>query len=388
MPYITLKQLPIYHQISLDDILGGEVDVKKYIIQNTTSTRTHFVKEVNKKFLEHFDIPAMVELLKQFNTKHEALINAHKPDLYNTFHIPKRSQGLRRIDAPLPALMDALKELKIIFETQMFTMYHTTAFAYIKGRCTVDSIKRHQYNESKWFAKLDFSNFFGSTSLSFVVSMFSMIFPFCEIVKTDEGKNALNTALSLCFLNGGLPQGTPISPLITNVMMIPVDHRISNELRNHNDIKYIYTRYADDILISSKIKFSIDKLQGYLLGVLKDFNAPFTIKKEKTRFGSSAGRNWNLGVMLNKDNDITIGYKKKHQFKAMINNYICDRKAGINWELHDVQVLSGLVSYYKMIETDYINYVLEHYNEKYNVNVTALISEDLKSGNACLQATS
>jgi hypothetical protein len=274
--------------------------------------------------------------------------------------------------------MSALKELKLIFETQMFAMYHTTAFAYIKGRCTVDSIKRHQYNESKWFAKLDFSDFFGSTSLDFVVSMFSMIFPFSEIVKADEGKTALSTALSLCFLNGGLPQGTPTSPLITNLMMIPVDHRISNELRNHNGIKYIYTRYADDILISSKIKFSIDKLQDYLRGILKDFNAPFSIKKEKTRFGSSAGRNWNLGVMLNKDNDITIGYKKKHQFKAMINNYICDRKVNINWEIHDVQVLSGLISYYKMIEADYINYVLEHYNQKYSVNVMALIRENLK----------
>jgi Tfp pilus assembly protein PilP len=93
MPYITIKQLPVYHQISLDDILGGEVDVKKYIIQNTTSTRTYFVKEINKKFLEHFDIDAMVGLLKNFNTKYANLIDTDKKELYNTFRIPKKAEA-------------------------------------------------------------------------------------------------------------------------------------------------------------------------------------------------------------------------------------------------------------------------------------------------------
>ncbi|MCL2052843.1 MAG: hypothetical protein FWG90_00155 [Oscillospiraceae bacterium] len=46
-----------------------------------------------------------------------------------------------------------------------------------------------------------------------------------------DGVIELQKALSLCFSNGGLPQGTPISPFITNVMMIPLDHKLSNSLR-------------------------------------------------------------------------------------------------------------------------------------------------------------
>ena len=292
--------------------------------------------------------------------------------------IPKKSKGLREINAPVPELMVALRQLKTIFETNMSALYHTSAFAYIKGRCTVDCVKRHQQNKSRWFAKLDFSDFFGSTTEEFVISMFSRIFPFSEIVKRKDGLEALKRALSLCFLNGGLPQGTPISPTITNIMMIPIDHQLFNELRKMDE-HYVYTRYADDILISSRWSFDYNKLQDYVLGVLKKFNAPFELKKEKTRYGSSAGRNWNLGVMLNKDNNITIGHQKKKIFKAMCCNYICDKKKGVSWELHDVQVFSGLISYYRMIEKDYINYVIDQNNKKFGVNLEALIKADLAS---------
>ena len=143
--------------------------------------------------------------------------------------------GYRRIDAPKYELSYALRQLKDIFEEKYNMLYHTSAFAYVKGRSTLDAVKRHQKNESKWFAKYDLSNFFGNTTVEFVVKMFSMIFPFSEIVKTDEGKNALETAISLCMLNGGLPQGTPISPMITNIMMIPVDFVLTKTLRDYNN---------------------------------------------------------------------------------------------------------------------------------------------------------
>lgn len=378
MPYITVQQSPIYYQMSFDDILDGTVDLSRMIVPNVTNTRTHFREFLKPSFLERFDFDSMIAVLEKFNEQHENLFNVERKSLYETFYIPKKSKGLREINAPVPELMNALRQLKTIFETNMFALYHTSAFAYVKGRCTVDCVKRHQQNESKWFAKLDFSDFFGSTTEEFVISMFSQIFPFSEIVKRKDGLEALKRALSLCFLNGGLPQGTPISPTITNIMMIPIDHQLCNELRKMDE-HYVYTRYADDILISSKIGFDCNKLQDYVLDVLRKFDAPFILKKEKTRYGSSAGRNWNLGVMLNKDNEITIGHQKKKTFKAMCCNYICDKKKGVPWDIHDVQVFSGLISYYRMIEKDYINYVIEQNNKKFGVNLEALIKEDLAS---------
>jgi hypothetical protein len=286
---------------------------------------------------------------------------------------------LRRIDAPLPELMNTLRELKTLFETNMFTLYHTTAFAYVRGRSTVDAIKRHQRNDSKWFLKLDFSDFFGSTTSEFVFDMISRLFPFSEIVKRRDGVLELRKALGLCFLNDGLPQGTPISPFLTNVMMIAVDHKISNRLRNFDNRRFVYTRYADDLLISCKINFNKDSVQKFVSDILAEFDAPFSIKPEKTRYGSSSGRNWNLGLMLNKENQITIGHKRKKEFKAMIDNYIRDRKAGNCWSRHDIQVLGGLISYYRMVEKDYIDYIIRQYSDKHGEDIEGCIKADLSA---------
>ena len=82
--------------------------------------------------------------------------------------------------------------------------------------------------------------------------------------------------------------------------------------------------------------------------------------------------------MLNKDNQITIGHKKKKQFKAMINNYINDKLKNVAWDVHDVQVMSGLISYYKMIEREYIEYIISQYESKYSVCLYDLIKKDLQ----------
>jgi len=120
--------------------------------------------------------------------------------------------------------------------------------------------------------------------------MLSQVCPFSEIVKRHDGNIELQKALRLCFLNNGLPQGTPISPFLTNMMMIPIDHKLSNSLRNLDKRRFVYTRYADDLLISCKIDFNKDVVQKFISDTLAGFNAPFTIKPEKTRYGSSAGR--------------------------------------------------------------------------------------------------
>jgi len=193
--------------MTFEDIMAGIDDLSKYVIPNTTNTRTFYVERPNDKLLQNTNIAGMIGLLNTFNQSKDFLFQKDKAPLYYSFHIPKSSGGLRRIDAPMPELMNALRELKILFETHMFALYHTTAFAYVRGRSTIDAVKRHQRNESKWFLKLDFADFFGSTTQKFVLDMMSLIFPFSEIVKYTSGKEALEKALSLCFLNNSLPQG-------------------------------------------------------------------------------------------------------------------------------------------------------------------------------------
>ena len=380
MFYITVMQPPMYRQMTLEEFLF-EVDTQPQIMisSNLTNTRTYEVEHISDKFIRRFDIGELIEKLSQFNEATEELRSKPRKELYHSFHIPKKSGGLRRIDAPNPELMYALRRLKTIFEEDFKALYHTSAFAYVKHRSTIDAVKRHQANESKWFGKFDLTNFFGSTTIDFVMRMFSMVFPFSEVIKSKAGEKELKKAIELAFLDNGLPQGTPISPIITNIMMIPIDYKLANGFRDFNRQRFIYTRYADDFLVSSKYTFSFREVEKFIIDTLKSFDAPFTIKSKKTRYGSSSGSNWNLGVMLNKDNKITIGYKKKRQFQAMLASYVMDKKNGKEWDKSDVQTMEGYRNYYRMIEGENIDKLISHIGEKFGVNIVQLIKNDLKS---------
>lgn len=378
MVYITVKQSPIYRQMTLEEFLFQNFKAPAVVNANMTNTKTYEFECASEHFTKDLNIANLIRELSQYNESVDGLRQRKREELYESFYIPKRSGGLRRIDAPKPELMDALRRLKTILEESFHVLYHTSAFAYIKKRCTVDAVKRHQANNSKWFGKLDLHDFFGSTTLDFVMSMFSMVYPISEVVKTELGRAELEKALELAFLNGGLPQGTPISPLITNVMMIPVDFKLSNALRDFEKQTFVYTRYADDFIISSRYDFDVHKVEALVVDTLKQFGAPFSINEKKTRYGSSAGRNWNLGVMLNKDNEITVGHKKKRQLQSMLYNYITDKKRGVEWNREDLMVMQGIHSYYRMVEEKTIDAIVKHINEKMGVDVLNLIKCDLK----------
>lgn len=385
MVYITTRQRPVYKQMSIEDLLFGPAEVSEPDIHRCPSnTRTYAVEVVSERIIGSVDVGALIARLAEFNREHKTLRDKPRSALYSEFYIPKKSGGIRKIDSPCEELKDALYELKDIFEKDFHALYHTAAFAYIKKRSTRHAVQRHQQNESKWFGKLDLSNFFGSTTIDFVLQQLSMIFPFSEIVKNEYGREQLYQAIELAFLDGGLPQGTPFSPLVTNVMMIPIDFALSKQFRSLPDKdgkfqKLVYTRYADDFILSSKYEFDIALVERTICDVLTSFNAPFSINTKKTRYGNSNGRNWNLGLMLNKDNEITVGHRNKKAFQSMLRAYILDRRGGKPWPLHDVQVLSGLYSYYRSVEQKSIDAIIRHTNDKFDSDVVTWMRDDVRN---------
>ena len=383
MPYIVVtvsNKTPI--QIKLEDLICGPVDLSRFFEQpkkkNFTETRTYYRErdKVPFKILNSVDFIEITDKLVAFVEEHKDLYDVkNRHDLYHTFKIPKKSGGLRTINAPNEDLKAALRQLKTIFERDCRALYHNCAYAYISGRATLDNIKKHQRNDSYWFLKTDFSDFFGSTTKEFILKQLSLIFPFNFILETERGRTALEKCIDLCMLDGGLPQGTPISPTLTNIVMIPIDAQLNKSLSKDN---YVYTRYADDIIISCKHDFLHEKMVQRIDACLESFGAPFKIKPTKTHYGSRCGQNWGLGVMLNKDNKITIGWRNTQRFNAMCNSFILDMKNGIAWQPEDINHFNGLISYYKMVEEDKIKDIINHYNTKYNVNMMKMIREALR----------
>lgn len=386
--YLTVPQTPKYKNIPFEDMIFGSSDISKYIMWNQSGTITRLV-EVTEELRNKRNIDDMINDLTSFVNWTKPLLESDLHKHYDTFHVPKKSGGLRKICAPDKELSAALKVLSSLFEKWMPATHHTSAFAYINGRSTIDEREKHRRNDSVWYGYFDFHDFFGSTTPDFVFNMLSMIYPFNFIMEYEEGNENLRKALSLAFLDGGLPQGTPFSPMITNVVMIPFDHIMTNRLHSFfnprakdKTDRFIYTRYADDIAISCRNEFSISYIQDFILDTLKQLGAGFSLNTKKTKYQSRNGKNFHLGVIINKDNEITLGHEKKRRIKAMIASYVMDKKNGVEWDLHDVQIVAGRIAYFKKVEPKSCETVLNRIGEKFGVDVNELIHDDLASKGA------
>lgn len=283
-------------------------------------------------------------------------INAFKirnPDptlWYETFHVPKASGGLRRIDAPIPELKELQRKIVQVLSTKpgsssfQILHAHDSAYAYVKGRSTKDTLIEHQHNGSHWYLKLDIRDFFPSCTREILTRNLKEIYPLCFLPE-----ELLQSILEVCLWNDSLPQGAVTSPLLSNLLLLPFDKAMSDWLTNLNRHHYVYTRYADDILISMREQFEWRKIQQHTQELLTTFG-PFQLKTEKTRYASNAGRNWNLGLMLNQDNQITTGHRNKARLRAAVFNFLKDFATEAQWNPQDTQVLIGQLAYLDAIE--------------------------------------
>ena len=386
--YITIKagaQQSNQERINIiDELFAGNTDI---VLPDSNSdrtivrTKTYHYEQLPTTNHVHPEMMTVVNAkLKELRDKHP-----HPETEYETFRIPKKTHGFREINAPLPELKQDLKHISNLLTGYLGILSHDSAWAYIPGRDVVYAMKEHTANKSKWYLKIDLHNFFGSCNKEFIIKQLKKIYPFAAY-PGDVTDTLLENIAMLATKDDGLPQGTPLSPLLTNLIMVEFDYKINKliyTLTKDTGLmqqKYIYTRYADDIIISARNKFEYN----ILLDALKDLfsDTPLTINEEKTRFGSSSGRNWNLGVMCNKDNNITIGYKKKQHLKTIINNYMKDRDTNLIWDLEDLYWLQGQLSWLHNVEPEYYTGFKRYLNNKYGKDVPTCILQDIRQHNS------
>lgn len=364
--YLTFYTKPTVKQITFDDLLNNPF----MSLNDIEDTKKKLTKEITEEYGKRLFEKHYKNYEQNLFTFYDVAKEIDTSEHYKHFEIPKKnSNKTRPIDAPDETLgimqtycKDWLEKIKIL--------PHNAAHAYVQKRSTVTAMKEHQKNESKWFLQLDLKNFFNSIDETFLRKMLKEVYPF-KFIKEEN----LNTIIKLALLNGTLPQGSHLSPILTNLIMVPIDHMITEKLKNYHKQTYVYTRYADDITISAKYKFEWRKVKKEIEKIFEYWKVPFNINEDKTRFGSSAGRNYHVGLIINKDNQISVGHEKNNKFKAMIFNFCT---TGEEWEIHDVQKMLGLISYYKSIEPDYINKTINKYNERFNMDIMKTAKELIK----------
>lgn len=377
MPYVVTTIDPDNLQkINLNSfLLSGKVTVRK--IQ--AKRRFNLTKWYNKSpELSGFDVSNMAKMMGYVRqiSRRRLEINMN----YRHFTIPKKTGGERPIDEPNPELKAVQATLKEKCIDNVMDRTHTAAFAYCKDRSTKLCRMRHQANKSNWFLHLDLHHFFNSLTHPWVMNQIRSIYPYSELEQSQF--DTFKDAMLVCWLDGGLPQGTVISPALSNLCMIPFDCELNKRLATKG---FVYTRYADDIEISHQKWFDAQEIIKTVEEVMAKLDAPFTLNREKTHYGSRAGRNWGLGLMLNKDNQITIGHEKKRLLKAELHHLLCDWKTMLTMENNaDKTVkadeirkkaikLQGKLAYLRYIEPKYGEYMQTHLEEKIGVSLKTII---------------
>lgn len=266
--------------------------------------------------------------------------------LYTVFRIPKRTHGVRTITAPIDNLKLIQKTILNLLVNKLKILPHNAAHGCVKSRNCLTALKVHQTSKSRYFLKLDLHDAFGSVRRDSLKCALKN-----TAIMTNSGTrgaaciDAIVDIATHCTING-LPQGAPTSPFLLNVYLQQFDYELTERLREKH---LTYTRYVDDLLISSKYPFDKDEIIQLVAQLLPE---GMTINAEKTRYSNFNWSNWNLGIMYNNEGRLTVGYKNKKLIKNRIHNYNTREEERT---VENYLQLSGILGYYKYIEPEYFS---------------------------------
>lgn len=200
---------------------------------------------------------------------------------YRVFKIPKKSGGIRDIEAPRRFLKLIQRWIhEHILANKQFPSYVT---GYVKGRSIYDNARFHLRGRN--LLVVDIQNFFPSVKGDTILSVF-WGFGFSETVAHQLS--------SLCTLDGRLPQGAPTSPALANLAFREVDTQLN---RFAKDQRCFYTRYADDLAFSgSKLFIKRDIIK--IAKILKDHG--FVVNRSKSRIIGPGGQQIVTGIVVNR----------------------------------------------------------------------------------------
>lgn len=234
---------------------------------------------------------------------------------YHKFQIAKKHGGVRDICAPkgaLKLLQRNLADLLYDFrdEINKENPRRPLAHGFRRKQSIFDNAKQHK--RRRFVLNLDLQDFFPTFNFGRVRGFFIKNRDFA----LDE-KVATVIAQIACFENT-LPQGSPCSPIIADMVAHLLDVRLVQLTKAH---RVTYSRYADDLSFSTNERVfpaalayrdaasGSDWILGRdLVGVIE--KAGFTINPDKTRMQLRTGRQLVTGLTVNSKVNIPQDYAR------------------------------------------------------------------------------
>ncbi len=272
---------------------------------------------------------------------------------YIRFKMPKKTGGERLISAPMPRLKNA--QYWILDNILKILKPNDVAHGFVDGRSIVSNAKPHI--GAKVVINLDLKDFFPSISYKRVKGLFRS-FGYSESVSTILGLLCTEAATEEVELDGKtyyvetgerhLPQGSPASPSITNLICRRMDKRLTTAA---NKLNFKYTRYADDLTFSStSVQLEVGKLLRQIKYIVK--MEDFTINDKKTRIIRRNGRQEVTGIVVN--DKANVSRKKLKQFRALLFHIEKDGLEGKSWGSSNnlLASIKGFANYISMVNPE------------------------------------
>lgn len=235
---------------------------------------------------------------------------------YTTFQVPKKSGGFRDISAPI----DHLKVLQRHLANTLYACRDeidresgrkAISHGFRRGYSIVTNAQPH--HSRRFVLNLDLKDFFPTFNFGRVRGFFIKNHDFAlnEKVATLIAQIACHDA--------GLPQGSPCSPGIADLLAHLLDVRLAQLARKH---RVTYTRYADDLTFSTNQKqfpaaLAVqDGEDGGKWELGKDLvdrvtGAGFIINADKTRMQCRMSRQLVTGLTVNEKVNVRSEYYKE-----------------------------------------------------------------------------
>ena len=198
---------------------------------------------------------------------------------YRTVVVPSRSVR-KRLAAKLPALNAVAMLLDV----------HGVAHGFVPGRSPITCALVHR--GFRYSLCMDLEDCFGHITQQLVY-------------KAISGIDCL--PISECYYHGVAAQGLPTSPALCNIALSPMDAEIVSNLEGHD---CVYTRYADDLTVSSDDRYEIDRALGIIQCAAHRHGQVVAHKKTKIQ-DARAGRRIIVGVAVDDDIQPTRATKRK-----------------------------------------------------------------------------
>jgi retron-type reverse transcriptase len=221
---------------------------------------------------------------------------------------------------------------------------HSAATAYRKGRSIVHNAKPH--TRGNFVLKMDFKDFFPSLKSHDFSSFLKRI----GVGLDDE------TVQALCRILFWRPKGTvdlrlaigaPSSPLLSNILMMDFDRRVSTFCAAN---RVTYTRYADDLTFSARQSDQLRLVESAVLKICRQLRSPsLTINQEKTVRVSKREARRVTGLVLTNDRKVSLGRNEKRRIRASVHHFASNKL-----DTEKVTRLRGMLAYVNSVEPDFL----------------------------------